>query len=143
MVIDVAVALEQLHLCDPWKKLSYRIGIAAATWRGDAEHTDVQPALLGPSPVNRQDIGLAARTAESGEPRAIQVLDHPERAGLEICALGSRQLVDEGAEAFLGNAAGRATGGVLHRAVCTGILIDPESLKRAAVQVRLVVRGLQ
>ena len=132
-MIDVVVALEQLHLGDAREKLSLRAGLPPPPATLMQNIRTLSCPLIRPFPVDRQDIGFAAGTAERGEPGAIQVLDHPERAGLEIRAPRQSAACRPG----------RGSASVMRPVGCpalsrttslVGVLSSMPSLQRAAIE---------
>ena len=130
-VIDVVVALEQLHLGDARQRALDLLGGVADADSVDAVGADVELVLGRPFLVQADQIGVAPGDAERGEPGAIEVLDHAERAGLDGGRRRCGQLADQPAEARFGDPAGRMPGAVAHDPVIRGrLVVDAERLQR-------------
>ena len=106
-VIDVVVALEQLHLGDARQRALDLLGGVADADAVDAVGADVELVLGRPFLVEADQVRIASSHAERGEPGAIEVLDHAERAGLDRGRRRLRELADQPAEAGFGDPAGR------------------------------------
>ena len=119
-------------------------GVCADADAVHAERADVELLLVGPSPIERKELGLASGDTERREPGAIQIPDHAERAGLDR---GGRRFGNPGCHdphAGFADSSGRASRRVAHDPiVLRSLLVDAKCLQRAAVEKGLVVRRLQ
>ena len=108
-LIDVVVALKELHLPDAWQGTVDLLGGCAHADSVHAERADVELLLVGPSPIERKELGLASGDTERREPGAIQIPDHAERAGLDRGGRRFGDLPPRPAEAGFSDSAGRAS----------------------------------
>ena len=149
-VVDVAVALEQLHLAD---LLDGRLNLLGVAGRGaaDAEHPHRQTVLRLPFLEDLEHVGVAPGDAERGQAGAVHVLHELQAAGLELLRRDLRQPRRHGPRRrdITLDDARRPSGRIaqdrsLHEVFRVGcVRLDAEFLQRTAVQEHLVVGLLQ